>query len=109
MRTAIENGTDRLAEAMNVLHNAFGLTPMGDYELSFNWSYSMIESSQESFNQLVTAMQAGAVEAAELRNYVIPGETLDEARERCDEIAAKKKDSAELLMRQALDEESRVG
>lgn len=69
----------------------------------------MIESSQESFSQLVSAMQVGAVEAAELRNFVIPGETLDEARERCEEIASQKANSSRLLMEQALNEEAQLG
>lgn len=109
MRTAIEHGLERLAYSMDVLNNAFNLTPMGDYELSFDWSYSMIESSQESFSQLVTASQAGAVEAAEIRQYVFPDETLEEAQQRCDEIAEKKKDSSRLLMEEALAEEAQLG
>ncbi len=109
MRSAIEQGIKQLVYGMDVLGNAFGLFPMGDYEIAFDWSYSMIESSQETFNQLVTAMQQGAVEAAELRNFVIPGETPDEARERCAEIAAAKKDSAKLLMEEALSREAQLG
>lgn len=109
MRRIIEEGFDRLAYAMDVLANAYSLAPMGDYELSFDWSYSMIESSQESFNQLVTAAQSGAVEPAEVRQFIFPDETLEEAQERCAEIAAAKKDSARLLMQEALDEEAALG
>ena len=109
MRKVIEHGFDRLLYAMNVLANMYNLAPMGDYELSFDWSYSMIESSQESFTQLVTAAQAGAIEPAELRQFVMPDETLEEAQERCDEIAAKKKDSSRLLMEEALNEEAQLG
>lgn len=108
MRTAIEQGLDRLAYAMDVLSNYYNLSPMGDYELSFDWSYSMIESSQESFTQLVTAAQSGAVEPAEIRQYVFPDETLDEAQARCDEIAAKKKDSSRQLLEEALNEEAQL-
>ena len=102
MRQAIEQGIDRLVYAMDVLNNYYNLSPMGDYEVNFNWSYSMIESSQETFNQLISGQQAGAVEAAELRNYIIPGETLDEARERCEEIAASRAESSDLLLQQTL-------
>lgn len=109
MRTGIERGIERLAYAMNVLCNMYSLSPMGDYEVSFDWSYAMIESSQESFNQLVTAAQIGAVEAAEVRQYVMPDETLEEAQERCAEIAANKKDSSRLLMEEALNEEAQLG
>ena len=109
MRTAIEQGINRLTYAMNVLNNYYSLSPMGDYEVAFDWSYAMIESSQETFNQLVTAQQLGAVETAELRNYVIAGETLDEARERCTEIAAEKAESSRQLLEQALAEEAQNG
>ena len=109
MRSAIEKGMERLAEAMNVLNNFYGLSPMGDYEVVFDWSYAMIESSQETFNQLVTAAQVGAVEPAEVRNYVISGETLEEAQERCAEIAAAKAESTNLLLDEALARESSIG
>ena len=109
MRKIIEAGMDRLAYAMNILANAYSLSPMGDYELSFDWSYSMIESSQETFTQLVTAAQSGAVEPAEIRQFVFPDESLEEAQERCAEIAEKKKDSSRLLMEEALDEEAQLG
>ena len=102
MRTAIEQGLDRLAYAMDVLSNVYNLSPIGDYELSFDWSYSMIESSQESFNQLVSAAASDAVEAAELRQYVMPDETLEEARERVAEIRKQKADLSDEIMRQAL-------
>ena len=109
MRKAIEQGLDRLAYAMDILSNFYGLSPMGEYELSYDWSYSMIESSQETFTQLVTATQAGAVEPAELRQFLMPDETLEEAQERCEEIASKKKDSSRLLMEEALNEEAQIG
>ena len=109
MRTGIEQGLDRLAYAMDVLNNFYGLSPMGDYELSFDWSYSMIESSQESFNQLVTAAQVDAVDPAEIRQYIMPDETLEEAQARCNEIKAAKAASADLLLEQTLAEEAQRG
>lgn len=109
MRTGIEQGLDRLAYAMDVLNNFYGLSPMGDYEMSFDWSYSMIESSQESFNQLVTAAQVDAVDPAEIRQYIMPDETLEEAQARCNEIKAAKAASADLLLEQTLAEEAQRG
>jgi len=102
MRTAVEQGLDRLAEAMNVLSNVYGLSPIGAYGLAFDWSYAMIESSQESFQQLISAAAVDAVEAAEVRQYVIPGETLEESRERVEEIRKNKVDLSDELMKQAL-------
>lgn len=107
MRTAIEQGLERLAYAMDVLSNAFGLSPMGEYALSFDWSYSMIESSQESFSQLVAAAASDAVEPAELRQFVMPDETLEEARARVEEIRRNKADLSDEIMKAALADEAR--
>lgn len=109
MRTAIEQGLDRLAYAMDVLANLYGLSPMGDHEVTFDWSYSLIESSQESFTQLISAAQVGAVEPAEIRQYVFNDETLEEAQARCAEIASAKADSTSLLLDQALAREAAIG
>ncbi|MBQ4512242.1 MAG: hypothetical protein II969_04565 [Anaerolineaceae bacterium] len=112
MREAIAQGIDRLAYAMNVLNNYYSLSPMGEFEVAFDWSYAMIESSQETFNQLTTALQMDAIETAELRNYVIAGETLDEARERVAEIQqakAEAQQAADLLLQQQLALEAQRG
>lgn len=109
MRTAIEQGMDRLVYAMDVLSNLYSLSPMGEYELAFDWSYSMIESSSESFRQLTSAAALDAVEAAEVRQYVIPGETLDEARERCDEIRRNKADLSDEILKRAMTVEASGG
>jgi len=105
MRSIIEAALDRLAYAMDVLANMYSLAPAGDFELSFDWSYSMIESSQESFQQLVTAAQSGAVEPAEIRQYIFPDETMEEAQARCAEIKTAKASAASLLLEQSLAEE----
>lgn len=107
MRAVIEAAMDRLAYAVDVLANAYSITPMGAYELSFDWSYDLIESSQESFTQLLSSVSADAVEPAELRQFVMPDETLNEARERVAEIRRNKADLADELLRQAMASESR--
>ena len=104
MRARIETALRQLLAGMNVYANAWSLSPMGDAELSFDWSYSMIESSQETFNQLISASQTGAVEPAEVRQFIYPSETIDEARERVNEIKEAKK-SSDLLIDASLSEE----
>jgi threonine dehydrogenase-like Zn-dependent dehydrogenase len=104
MRARIETAFRQLLYGMNVYSNAWSLSPMGDAELSFDWSYSMIESSQETFNQLISASQTGAVEPAEVRQFIYPSETIDEARERVNEIKEAKK-SSDLLIDTSLNEE----
>lgn len=112
MRQVIEQAMDRLAYAVDVLANAYNLAPMGDYELSFDWSYDMIESSQESFNQLLSSVTVDAVEPAELRQFCFPDESIEEARDRVTEIRqmkAEERQSAELLLEQQLALESQRG
>ena len=112
MRTVIESAMDRLAYAIDVLANAYNLSPMGEYSLSFDWSYALIESSQESFNQLLSSVSVGAVEAAELRKFSYPDETLEEARERVAEIKTAKAEemaASDILLQQQLALEAQRG
>ena len=101
MRTVIESALDRLAYAVDVLANAYNLSPMGEYELSFDWSYDLVESTKESFNQMLSSVASDAVEAEEFRQFIFPDETLDEARERVAEIKRNKKDLSDLLLKEA--------
>ena len=57
----------------------------------------------------MSAVQIGAVEPAEVRQYIMPDETLEEAQQRCEEITAKKKDSSRQLLEEALSEEAQLG
>lgn len=107
MRKVVESSLDRLAYAIDVLANAYSLTPMGEYKLTFDWSYSLIESTQESFNQLLSSVSVDAVEAAELRMFTYPNETLEEARKRVAEIRRYKADMADLLLKEAAANNSR--
>ena len=56
-----------------------------------------------------TGMKDILPEEMEIRQYVMPDETLEEAQARCAEIAQAKKDSRQLLLDEALDEEAQLG
>lgn len=58
---------------------------------------------------MVAAAREGAVEAAEIRQFVMPDETLEEAQMRCAEIAQGKADSTALLLDQTLAAEASRG
>ena len=51
MRSNIEKGIEDFLYSANVLANAYNLTPQGDYEVSFDWDYSLLEDSQETFTR----------------------------------------------------------
>lgn len=88
MRSNVEKGLEDFFYACNVLANAYNLSPMGDYELSFDWSYSLIEDSQESFNQIRMGVQDGVLKKVEERQFLRPDETLEESQKAIDEIRA---------------------
>lgn len=88
MRSNVEKGLEDFFYACNVLANAYNLSPMGDYELSFDWSYSLIEDSQESFNQIRMGVQDGVLKKVEERQFLRPDETLEESQKAIDEIEA---------------------
>ena len=70
---------------------------MGEYDLKFDWSYSMIESSAEGWAQLKEAQAIGVKSKAEVRVWLNPNETLEEAEEKVLEIQKKEPSVSDLL------------
>ena len=88
MRSNIEKGIEDFLYSANVLANAYNLTPQGDYEVSFDWDYSLLEDSQETFGQLITAQAKGIVSEVEVRQWLKPDETLEDSQKAIEEIKA---------------------
>ena len=86
-RTNVEKGLDDFFYACNVLANAYNLTPNGDYEVSFDWSYSLLEDLDSEWNHLIYGENKGIVKKVELRQWIYPDETLEESQKVIDEIA----------------------
>ncbi len=86
IRTVIEYGMRDFIYACNVLANYYNLTPMGDYDVAFDWSYTLIESSAETWGQLKDAQSMGIMNKAELRQWLRPNETADESQAIIDQI-----------------------
>lgn len=89
MRANIEKGLEDFFYACNVLANAYGLSPQGEYELSFNWSYTLLEDSQQEFSQLVQGMNQGVITKEELRMWLRPDEDIEQAKQVIQEIESK--------------------
>ncbi|MBO5060247.1 MAG: hypothetical protein J6C82_04970 [Clostridia bacterium] len=96
IRTAIEKGMTDFLYACDVLANYYGLSPVGDYKPVFDWSYSMIESSSETWTQMKDGQAIGIRSKAELRSWQT-GESLEEAQMRIDEITAREPTVQNLL------------
>lgn len=106
IRDTIIAGIDRLCYAFDVLANLNHLGPIGDYVPSYDWNYSMIESSQETFTQLLSAISVDAADASELRQFLFPDETAEEARVRVAENAHTRANLSDALLRDALRDET---
>ena len=92
MRTNIEKAIDDFMYSANVLANAYNLTANGEYNVSYDWSYSLLEDNQETFNQLVVANGKGIVSNAELRQYIYPDETIEESQKAVEEIKGEQEE-----------------
>lgn len=88
MRSNIEKAIEDFEYSANVLANAYGLSPQGDYEVIFDWDYSLLEDSQETFTQLTTANSRGIIKDVEVRQWLKPNESLEESQAAIDEIKA---------------------
>jgi len=97
IRDGLEDGLKDFLYACNVLANYYNLTPQGEYELSTDWSYSMVEDSSQEFNQLLQGESKGVIKKAEVRQYLKPHETLEEAQAVIDEIKKQNPTVKDLL------------
>ena len=60
-RKRLELGDRMLFNAINIIMNINGTTPLGEWDLRHDWSYDYIEETKERFNQLMQGHSAGVV------------------------------------------------
>lgn len=97
MRSNVEKGVEDFIYSANVLANAYNLSPMGEYEVNFDWDYSLLEDSAETFSQLVVGNSKGVVSKVELRQWLNPDETLEEAEEAIQKIQEQEPSIEDLM------------
>lgn len=97
MRSNVEKGLEDFFYACNVLANAYNLSPMGEYNLSFEWSYGLIEDTATEWSQLIYAQNKGIVSKVELRQWLKPDETLEESEKAIQDIEASEPGIEDLL------------
>ena len=105
MRSNVEKAMDDFVYSANVLANAYNLSPQGDYEISFDWDYSLLEDSQETFTQLMTANSKGIISNAEVRQWLKPDETLEESEKALEEIKESEPSVEQLIGSNKAEEE----
>lgn len=97
IRDSLSDGIDDFIYACDVLANYYNLTPQGKYDIVIDWDYSMIEDSQTQWNQLIQGKNNGAIEEVEIRQYIKPEETLEEAQEVIKRIKENNPSTKDLL------------
>lgn len=97
IRDSLEDGLKDFLYACDVLANYFRLGPQGEYELSTDWSYSILEDSSQEFSQLCQGEAKGVIKKSELRQYLKPNETLEEAQKVIEEIKKESPSTKDLL------------
>lgn len=86
IRKNFEKGMKDFIYACNVLANRYNLSPLGDYDIVFSWDYSLLTDTQEEFNHYIQGVSQGVIKKEELRNWIIPSETLEESKNAIEEI-----------------------
>lgn len=86
IRKNFEKGMKDFIYACNVLANRYNLSPLGDYDIAFSWDYSLLTDTQEEFNHYIQGVSQGVISKSELRNWIIPSETLEESKKAIEEI-----------------------
>lgn len=97
MRTSFEKGVKDFFDGCDIFANAFNLIPQGEFDLSFNWSYGLVEDTQAEYAQLLQGHNIGVISKAEVRQWIRPDETLEEAEEKIKEIREDEASLEDLL------------
>lgn len=97
IRDSLEYGLKDFLYACDVLADYYNLTPPGEYELKCDWSYSLVEDTQQEFSQLVQGKNQGVISKGELRQFIKPHETLEESEEKVKKITEEEPTARDLL------------
>lgn len=97
IRSSIEDGLEDFVYACDVLINYFGLAPQGEYEITEDWSYDLLEDPTQTFNQLMQGHSKGVIKDEELRQFLKPNETLEESKKIVEEIKKKRPSVKDLV------------
>ena len=98
IRKNFEKGMEDFIYACNVLANRYNLSPLGDYELAFNWDYSLLTDTQEEFNHYIQGYSQGVISDVELRRWIIPNETEEQSKKAIQKIK-EETDTVENLLK----------
>lgn len=101
IQKAVERYYTDLMYSCDVMANVYNISPVGDYDIKFDWSYGLIEDPAATYQQIKEGVSDGVISKAEYRRY-ITDETLAEAEEAVAKIAEENPTLESLLGAQAL-------
>jgi hypothetical protein len=97
VRKQVEYAAEALVYAYDLLCNAYNLAPQGEYEIRYDWDYSLIENTMETFSQLMQAHSVNAIDEVTIRQFVIPSESLEEAEKAVEKIKQQSPSASRLI------------
>ncbi len=97
IRDGIEEGLEDFKYACDVLMNYYNISPQGECELVEDWSYDLLEDPNQTFSQLMQGESRGVIKKSEVRQFLKPGETLEEAEATIEEIKKQTPKTKDLL------------
>ena len=101
IQKAVERYYTDLMYSCDVMANVYNISPVGDYDIKFDWSYGLLEDPAATYQQIKEGVSDGVISKAEYRRY-ITDETLAEAEEAVAKIAEENPTLESLLGAQAL-------
>jgi hypothetical protein len=102
IRSNIETAFQQTAYALDVLAEFYGATPagaMGDWQIIWDWDYSMMESSTETFTQLSELESRGLILPERLVSFAT-GMNLEDARTEVKAAKALRPDTVDVLLKE---------
>ncbi len=77
---------EELLYGVSVLLNFYNLTPISPYSVNYEWSYNFLEETKDTFEEMLDAKAEGAISRVELRRFLKPEESPEEAERAVREI-----------------------
>lgn len=90
IRKSVEICFKNLSDVYSTYLRIIGISTPDDIQITFDWDYSFIEDTSETFSQLMQGQSIGAIREAEIRQFLRPGESMEESEKAVKEIAATK-------------------
>lgn len=85
-RVVFEKAMEDVMYSIDVLANYYNITPQGEYEISYEWGYDLLQDPQQDFNQLIQGLNQGVISKVELRQWLKPNESIEDSKKAIQEI-----------------------